>query len=459
MAHLTLIRNITRGFWFIDPEHAEGYLPAVFQLIEGKPVTSYESQASAANPFVYNPTTRDRIDSEFTGTQKIPEGSIAFIPVLGALMKDDWCGEPGTETIAKWIRQANENSSIIGIILMIDSPGGTVDGTQLLANAVLQSQKPVVSRVSGLIASAAYWIGSSSDHIMLDSDTAMVGSIGTMISIRDFSGYYEKFGIKDHNITADKSSDKNKVYLDARRGEYQGIKNELLNPMNEVFLSAVIANRGIDQKEHGEPLTGKIYLASKAIELKLADSIGSLDQAIQLVQNLATDTTQSSNSQRSNMLQFNSKFKALSAFAAKAKKGEAISAEEIQAVNDELSAAGITSHMLVESGHVAAVEQERNASAAIISQAIAVLEPEATEEEAAAYNLVEGVQVLTDSLTSASEEVTRLKALAPPVQKSVQKTVQKGKAETIETSSKNEFYSEADAELDAMLNQLNIKLK
>src|SRR4051812_49200179 len=79
--------------------------------------------------------------------------------IFGAVMKYDYCGAAGTQSMMRALEQANDNPSISAIILQIDSPGGAVDGTQQFADAIKNSKKPVVAYINGTMCSAAMWLG------------------------------------------------------------------------------------------------------------------------------------------------------------------------------------------------------------------------------------------------------------------------------------------------------------
>jgi protease-4 len=90
-------------------------------------------------------------------------------------------------------------------------------------------------------------------------------------------------GIKFHDIYADQSGDKNKIYKLALEGKYDAIKQEHLNPIAIKFQEAVKANRP-NLKEEPGVLTGKTFPADKAVEYGMIDSIGSMREAITMLQ-------------------------------------------------------------------------------------------------------------------------------------------------------------------------------
>ncbi len=277
-----LINNIIKKPWAIDPEYAASALPFLIGVINNENI-KWEGPKSES-PYSF-------IDSRSTpgSLKEAPKGSLAVIKMAGPLMKQDqFCGPVGMETIGQWIQEADANPNIDGILLQIDSPGGTVDGTENLSRIVSSTKKPIVGYADGLMASAAYWIGSAADEIVGNGKTTMVGSIGTMMSFADMQPVFEKAGVKFHEVFATKSEDKNKSFRQARtEGSYENIRSEFLDPLNEVFLSTVENNRKDKLKLHKENvLTGKMYHAEDAKKHGLIDSIGSFDTAVKSLRNL-----------------------------------------------------------------------------------------------------------------------------------------------------------------------------
>ncbi|QNE39490.1 hypothetical protein F1C16_07960 [Hymenobacter sp. NBH84] len=92
--------------------------------------------------------------------------------------------------------------------------------------------------------SAGYWAGSSANGgIVVGGRTAMIGSIGTKTEFLDFRGFYEKLGIKQVGANATASTNKNAAFDQLIAGNAEPIQQELLDPLNEVLLSTVRANR------------------------------------------------------------------------------------------------------------------------------------------------------------------------------------------------------------------------
>jgi protease-4 len=192
------------------------------------------------------------------------------------------------DTLGSRVLDADQHPNISGIILYIDSPGGTVDGTQALADKVKSCKTPVVSFIDGLMASAALWVGTSASQVIAQNSTTEIGSIGVMVQFADMQPRWEKEGVKFHRINADQSQDKNKTFTDALNGDYSGIKTDQLNPLAEKFIAAVKANR---PNLPDSVFTGKVFFADEALTLGLIDQIGSMEIAIAAVTVLASEIT------------------------------------------------------------------------------------------------------------------------------------------------------------------------
>lgn len=212
---------------------------------------------------------------------KLPKGSSVIVCVHGPITKaDQYCGPVGSASIASFVEEIGSMPNISTIILDIDSPGGQVDGTQTLANAVKNSPKRTVAYINdGMACSAAYWIASAADEIYVSQKTDVVGSIGVYVTLADFKAYYEKLGLKIHEIYSNRSTEKNKDYLDALAGEYGPIKADL-DFIADEFIAAVKANRPGINLSAGDPFKGATYYADQAIEIGLIDGYASFDTII-----------------------------------------------------------------------------------------------------------------------------------------------------------------------------------
>lgn len=283
--NIHLISAILKNIWAIDPDAALSYAPLLSNLIGTGMKLEFEFKGQEFNPFAVHAgqaVTKSRWES----WNDFPEGSIAVIPVMGPLMKEDqFCGPAGMATIGKIIKSADKADTIDAIILHMDSPGGTVDGTVTLSEIVANTQKPIIAFVDGLMASAALWIGSAADEVIASTNKDVIGSVGVICSFADLQPAYEKLGVKFHTIVADQSKDKNRVWEDLRQGKYEDYRKEVLNPFAADFIAAIKQNRpGVKDDQ----LTGKVFFAESVVG-SLVDSIGNFDYAVQRASELAAE--------------------------------------------------------------------------------------------------------------------------------------------------------------------------
>lgn len=219
--------------------------------------------------------------------------SIAIIKATGLLMKSQ-SSMGGTSTIQlrRDIRQAAADDDVSGILLAIDSPGGTVAGTDDLAVDVRAAakNKPVWAHVEDLGASAAYWIASQASNITANSPTALVGSIGTLQVIYDQSAAAEQQGVrtlvfrtgplKGLGTPGDKVTEEQAAHIQS-----------LVDSVQKSFDAAVMKGRGLSAKDMAAVRTGGVFTASDALDKKLIDGVQPLGKTIdQFRQALKTGT-------------------------------------------------------------------------------------------------------------------------------------------------------------------------
>lgn len=221
------------------------------------------------------------------------KNKVAIIPLHGTMIKYGTMCAYGADEIAEAIDEAAADRKVMGIVLDIDSGGGAVDAVAPLVDAIRRTKamgKPVVA-CCDLCASAAYWTACECNEIMAaNSISSEFGSIGVMMQFPDYAKYYEKEGIKVHTIYSNLSTYKNAPFEAAKKGEYESIKAEELDPLARKFQANVRAKRAgkLDENVEGI-LSGKVFYAEEALKNGLIDSIGTLDRAVNRVREIAAD--------------------------------------------------------------------------------------------------------------------------------------------------------------------------
>ncbi len=284
------VSAILRGRWLLDKHWAESQLPLVLSLLQGTNAqVDRTGNQMSEQPFAIDPKTMQRhnmmvqIDyGVYRPNPNIPEGSVAVIPVSGAIMKyNGECGEPGSVQRIGWLLDAERRTNISSAVMMIDSPGGQVDGTQSFANAVKSFSKPILGFVDdGIAASAGMWYLSSTDEAYASLESDQVGSVGVYTSLLDFRGWLEKNGLKMHEIYAPQSTDKNIDYRQALNGNYDLVLEDL-KITAETFIKAVRSNRGEKAAANQKMWdSGKMFYAKDAMSAGLIDGIKSFEQVV-----------------------------------------------------------------------------------------------------------------------------------------------------------------------------------
>ena len=294
-----LIASILHGKWAIEPLFALAQGPAVANFLN-KYVEFERQEPDKNSAYAISPDASSKTEkySYWDGFKRAPEGSVAVIKIKGVLLKDDqYCGPIGTATMGEMLKAAGTCENIAAIVLHIDSPGGTVDGTEALGNIIGAMEKPVVTFVDGLMASAAFWIGSYADEIIASTDTDEIGSVGVMLQFADMQPYWESMNIRFHSVTASTSPDKNKIWEDLRNGKYDAYRSQVLDKLDEKFMGIIRKNLPSVQDEH---LTGRVFFARDLMNM-VVDSIGNLDSAISRAAELAKKQSSLNHNQSTNL--------------------------------------------------------------------------------------------------------------------------------------------------------------
>lgn len=202
------------------------------------------------------------------------KNGIATIPIQGVIAQkvsrvERSCGAVDVRDISKELAIAEAREDVTGIVLDIDSPGGTVGGTPELADEIAAAEKPVFAWTDSMMASAAYWLGASADQVYT-SPTAEVGSIGVYMPWRDSSKMMEDRGIKTEIF---------------RAGRYKGMGypgTSLTDDQRKLLQAQVddiyaMFTGHVNSKRQGgvskEAMQGQSFMAKKALQENLVDGI------------------------------------------------------------------------------------------------------------------------------------------------------------------------------------------
>ena len=264
-----LARDIMQGKWLVA--NPDTLLPVARAFLNRLPV---EMEVKTAMFYTVADSDAKAEESK----------SVAIVPLHGTMTKYNTCESYGTTFIAKKIREMADDGNVIGIVLDIDSPGGSSSAIPPMLEAIGYAKskgKPVYVHAD-CCASAAYWVASQCDAIYMDNDMSEVGSIGAMAVFVDCTAVNPATGEKTITVYPDESSEKNRAYRDALEGNYDAAKAEL-KPLVNQFQNAVVSGRPNIQKEEHGVLSGAMFSTADALRLNMADAKKTLSETIEAV--------------------------------------------------------------------------------------------------------------------------------------------------------------------------------
>ncbi|MFA6054030.1 MAG: S49 family peptidase [Thermodesulfovibrionales bacterium] len=271
------ISDIINGPWAITPEMLNEIRSIYAKHLRGEKINIAEIEARTGKKLENKPQTYDIINGS------------AVIPIEGVIAKKmnlfmQISGGVSTQLIERDIREALNDNEVAQIILYIDSPGGTVDGTFELANFIFENRgkKPIIAYTDGMMHSAAYAIGSAADRIYISGDTAALGSIGIVTAHEDISRYEERLGVKTTEIYAGKYKRIASEYAPLSVEGFTTIK-ERVDYLYSIFVNTIAKFRGVSAEEVLSKMSTDVkpyFIGQQAIAAGLADGVSTLDRLI-----------------------------------------------------------------------------------------------------------------------------------------------------------------------------------
>ena len=266
-----------------------------------------EARLQEIREIYYAHTRREKLDLKAweaasgrpSGAERQPYqvvDGVAIIPIQGVITKANsawnaFCGMTSSQLLQQDLQAALNDYGVHSILLQIDSPGGMVDGTQELAQAVFaaRAQKHIVALADGCMCSAAYWVGAAAEQIYITSDTTEVGSIGVVAAHRDMSAQEAQYGVKTTEITAGKYKRVASQYAPLSEDGRASIQGQV-DHIYSVFVEAVAAYRGMSvDTVLADMADGRVFLGQQAVAAGLVDGVSTMTDLIaQLNQDRAT---------------------------------------------------------------------------------------------------------------------------------------------------------------------------
>lgn len=224
--------------------------------------------AVALGMFIY-----PRFESEMTTDKE----HVAVIDVLGMIVDGE---ATNADVIIEGLRDAEKDKNTKGIILNINSPGGSaVQSAYVYEEIRRQKAKhpdiPIYSVVGDMCASGGYYIASASDKIYVNR-ASLIGSIGVIMNGFGFSDVLHKLGVERRLLTAGEHKAMLDPFSPVNQQEEQHMQS-LLDQVHQQFIAAVKQGRGDRLKETPEMFSGLVWTGEEGVKLGLADDFGSVD--------------------------------------------------------------------------------------------------------------------------------------------------------------------------------------
>lgn len=194
-------------------------------------------------------------------------------------------GEIGAEqvnadSVISSLQEAYEHKHTKGIILRINSPGGSPVQAGIINDEInrqrqLHPKIPIYTVVEDICASGGYYIAVATEKIYVDK-ASIIGSIGVLMDGFGFTGAMEKFGVERRLMTAGE----NKAMLDPfspLNAKHQALVQTMLNEIHQQFITVVRQGRGNRLIETPETFSGLFWSGESGIKMGLADGLGSMD--------------------------------------------------------------------------------------------------------------------------------------------------------------------------------------
>lgn len=206
--------------------------------------------------------------------------SMGEVGLLGAALSP-------VESIKDQLKQAEGDDRIKAVVLRINSPGGEVTASDTLYAAVkeLASKKPVVVYMDSMAASGGYYIACGATKVVAN-ETTLTGSIGVIIDTINYSGLFEKVGLQANTFVSGDFKDSLSGARPMREEERAYVQN-LVSQMYERFLGIVSEARGVSKNDLRNGVAdGRVVTGKEALEAKLVDQLGYLEDARTLAKEL-----------------------------------------------------------------------------------------------------------------------------------------------------------------------------
>jgi capsid assembly protease len=264
-------------------------LPAKLAMIQG--LLSLRAQGYRLTPDEIRAQLAEiephqEIEAATSGSGYRLHRNVAIIPLLGTIVPRmgtlaEFSGATSVQRTALAFRAALNDPDVGSIVFDVDSPGGQVGGVEELAQEIFgaRGNKPVTAVANTLAASAAYWLASAADELVI-TPSGEVGSIGVFAMHEDVSEALEREGVKVQLIAAGKYKVEGNPFQPLTEEARTAIQ-ERVEEYYDAFVTAVARGRGVKKGDVRDGFgQGRVVGAKTAVSLGMADRVGTLEQTV-----------------------------------------------------------------------------------------------------------------------------------------------------------------------------------
>lgn len=208
--------------------------------------------------------------------------AVAIVRVQGEIVSgpppSPWAAGAYSERIIGDLKRAEEDRSVKAIVLWINSPGGSVVGSDEVYRALRRATKPIVAVMSEVAASGGYYIACGADYIVANPNT-LTGSIGAVAVIPNAAELFNELGIEAVILRSGPRKAEGSIF-EKLSPEAKEILQHLIDEAFTTFMQAVAEGRGLETERVRALADGRVYSGQQALELGLVDALGDLKEAV-----------------------------------------------------------------------------------------------------------------------------------------------------------------------------------
>jgi protease-4 len=263
----------------VDDVQYEDQVSARLEEGDSRPVDGDDYAATSPSSLGLNKGPRLAV---IYASGTITSGKSGYDPVNGAVA--------GSETLIEYIRQARRDTAVRGIVLRIDSPGGSATASDAIWRELMiakneREDRPIVASMSDLAASGGYYIAMPAQAIVAQPST-LTGSIGIFGGKFVTGGLYEKLGAHIESTSIGKNAEINSPVRPYNPAEVKKL-DEQLQAFYDQFVEKAAASRHSTPEKIDALAQGRVWTGQQAKDRGLVDALGGLDRAIELTKERA----------------------------------------------------------------------------------------------------------------------------------------------------------------------------